>query len=1007
MCVRSLVLVVVIVVAGAVPAGGVASTGGTVPATGSAPAGGTIPERSTGNVHPEENQPPLVDAGLDQTATVGSTVYLDGGGSLDPDGEIVEFRWEIERPDGSKTTPAKPSDPTTRFSPTAVGEYEITLSATDDDGATRRDTVYVTVGPAPTPTDTETATETQTPEETPTPSSGTDTNGPEETTQTPTDRGTGSAPSGIDGEGGVTGDSETSPEGRIVGSDTVASGTTASFSVDAYDPDGEIVSYEWSFDAEGERATKTFADGSGREVTFSVLVIDDDGLSTSLSKTVFVENTSEPNSLPVVEMVGDTILTAGERATFTLVGRDPDGAVTQYHWSQPVETTGATLNQTFSEPGNYTLRAAAEGDEGRLTWVTKQVRVLPRESSTDEPPVVSLTGPETAPSGSTQKYEVEARDPDGGPVVVQWSPTVTTGETELQPGQSPKPTDSTVVSVPLSGEVGSVQTITATVTDDEGNEVTVHRRTRLTAVTREAPDQDDRPTVGDFGIEYDPDDPTQTGDTDVIRGKYELGVEVFHAGGEDVTVTWNLGDGTVKTQTFESLDGSRTASISHTFLSDGGGTKTYEITAEVTDQSGNTQRFTTTQTVTTLATADAIQFSASSGGTSVAEGGELRIRPDDDVRFDVWSYQPFEIEPGDGTIYSGSGSTRTASLSHRYSNPGRYVALVTSVQGSSGVGAARVVVIVERETYTEYHYQQEVTETEETVAASEPSGDGWNRGDVDRTEETLTGETRSVEAGTRAQAPSSSDPSTTWVRQRTYEESEQYLATRVASDSPGSDWWIESRRWSTKTVTSTSTTTQWRESRLSFSRTWTLVGQRTETSTERTESTSDPGRGWSKSGDTGDVKLTGYESTWYDQKGDHGNAWYTGWKKCVREVSVAGRQVCVDHEYKYTYPDYDTVYEWTKSTTDTDYKYEKETQTTETVWQHKWGKTKTRSVSYVEYEKQTSTTYWKWSRERTVGGDWVWKLVEPESDEYISGTLEQFERHCDSDDGHFQEEKCD
>lgn len=954
----------------------------------------------------KENQAPLADAGLDQSATVGSTVYLDGGGSLDPDGEIVAYQWEIERPDGSVTTPTNGSDPTTWFSPTAIGKYTITLSVTDDDGAVRRDTVYVTVSAAPTETGT-----------------GTGTTTPADNSTTPSG-GTTTPASGTDGQTGSSGtqdghtetppekkpSQETAPVGRIVGADSVVSGSTAAFTVEAYDPDGEIQSYQWSFGASGDRVTRSFDGEGAREVTFSVRLSDDDGETTTINKTVLVSEASGQNSLPIVSMTGDTVVRTGERATFTLLGRDPDGAIAQYVWKSPTSVrgaTGATLNETFTTPGNYTVRAAAEDDDGGLTWVTKQVRVLPSQSSTDEPPVVSLTGPETAPKGSTPKYEVEAMDPDGGPVVVEWSPAVTTGRIELRPKTASAPTESAIVSVPLSGDVGSVQTVTATVTDDEGNEVTVERQTRLTAVTQEAPEQDRRPTVGNFGIEYDPDSPTQTGDTDVIRGKYQLSIEVFHSGGEDVTVTWNLGDGTVKTQTFDSLDGSRMASISHTFLSDSGGTNTYEITATVTDQSGNTQRYTTTQTVTTLATADAIQFSASSRGTTVEEGGALRLRPKDGVRFEVWSYQPFEIEPGDGTIYSGSGSTRTATLTHQYGDPGRYVALATSIQGGSGVGAARIVIVVERESYTEYQYRQQVSETEETIAASEPAGDGWKRGNIDRTEETMTGETQSFESGSRARAPSASDPAVTWIRQRTYQESEQYLSTRVGTNSPGSDWWIEDRRWSSKTVTSTSTETQWREGKFSYSGSWSLVGQRTESSTKRTESTDDPGRGWSKAGDTGDTKLTGYESTWYDNKGNHGDAWYTGKKRCERHVSVFRRLVCVDHGYKYTSPDYDSVYKWTKTTTDTDYKYKKETQTTETVWKHKWGTTKTRSVTYVEYEKQTSTTYYAWSRERTVGGDWVWKLVEPESGNYVPGTLQQFERHCDSEEGHFQEEKCD
>jgi hypothetical protein len=41
------------------------------------------------------NEPPLADAGLDQTVDRGATVLLDGTGSRDPDGEIVSYQWTV------------------------------------------------------------------------------------------------------------------------------------------------------------------------------------------------------------------------------------------------------------------------------------------------------------------------------------------------------------------------------------------------------------------------------------------------------------------------------------------------------------------------------------------------------------------------------------------------------------------------------------------------------------------------------------------------------------------------------------------------------------------------------------------------------------------------------------------------------------------------------------------------------------------------------------------------
>lgn len=91
------------------------------------------------------NEQPMAEAGLDRAGTVNSTVYLDAGGSLDTDGEIVDYAWEIERPNGTTTVPNCPSCSLTHFVPMRAGQYNATITVTDDDGATMADTMYVDV----------------------------------------------------------------------------------------------------------------------------------------------------------------------------------------------------------------------------------------------------------------------------------------------------------------------------------------------------------------------------------------------------------------------------------------------------------------------------------------------------------------------------------------------------------------------------------------------------------------------------------------------------------------------------------------------------------------------------------------------------------------------------------------------------------------------------------------------------------------------------------------------
>lgn len=91
------------------------------------------------------NEPPMAEAGLDQTVDNGTTVYLDAGGSVDPDGTLATVQWELTDPDGDAVTPDCPTCTRTEFRPNETGQYTANLTVIDDDGATRTDTLYVTV----------------------------------------------------------------------------------------------------------------------------------------------------------------------------------------------------------------------------------------------------------------------------------------------------------------------------------------------------------------------------------------------------------------------------------------------------------------------------------------------------------------------------------------------------------------------------------------------------------------------------------------------------------------------------------------------------------------------------------------------------------------------------------------------------------------------------------------------------------------------------------------------
>lgn len=109
---------------------------------------------------------PVADAGRDQIVPLGSTVQLDGSNSFDPDGDPIEYYWQLaKKPNGSTASLEPPaiSPPSDQWSnaekPTfvcdKVGQYELNLHVQEKTGSKRVskiDTVTITCLPTTTTT---------------------------------------------------------------------------------------------------------------------------------------------------------------------------------------------------------------------------------------------------------------------------------------------------------------------------------------------------------------------------------------------------------------------------------------------------------------------------------------------------------------------------------------------------------------------------------------------------------------------------------------------------------------------------------------------------------------------------------------------------------------------------------------------------------------------------------------------------------------------------------------
>jgi subtilisin family serine protease len=99
------------------------------------------------------NRLPVVNAGLDQSVIVGTTVQLDGSQSSDPDGEPLKYDWKFfSMPEGSQAQLSDPTLVNPTFIADKVGEYLVELKVSDGRGGEASTRVKITAQAPPVPT---------------------------------------------------------------------------------------------------------------------------------------------------------------------------------------------------------------------------------------------------------------------------------------------------------------------------------------------------------------------------------------------------------------------------------------------------------------------------------------------------------------------------------------------------------------------------------------------------------------------------------------------------------------------------------------------------------------------------------------------------------------------------------------------------------------------------------------------------------------------------------------
>jgi PKD repeat protein len=305
------------------------------------------------------NQSPIANPGGPYSATVGVPVTFNGSGSTDPDGSIASYAWTFGN--GSTGSGVSPSN-----TYTSAGSFTVTLTVTDDRGATSQPvstTVTVNVGLQP-----------------PVANAG----GPY----------TGSVglPVSIDGSGST-------------------------------DPDGSIVSYDWNFGdgttGTGASTTHTYATPGSFTITLNVK--DSDNLTASGSTTANISDGSGTQP-PVADAGGPYAGSTGAAIQFDgTQSVDPDGTITAYEWSfgDGAFGTAARPTHAYAAAGRYTVTLTVTDNSNRQAMASTTADV------TDAPnaaPVANPGGPYVAAPGSPIAFDGSgSSDTDGTVASYAWN----------------------------------------------------------------------------------------------------------------------------------------------------------------------------------------------------------------------------------------------------------------------------------------------------------------------------------------------------------------------------------------------------------------------------------------------------------------------------------------------------------------------------------------------------------------------------------------------------------
>jgi hypothetical protein len=109
----------------------------------------SVPDTAVVRISTEDTSPPVAQAGTDLSAEDCTYVTLDGSESTDPDGETLQYFWDLQsKPTGSSANASSFADrasAATTFFPDVAGDYTISLAVFDGTSWSTPDNLSLTV----------------------------------------------------------------------------------------------------------------------------------------------------------------------------------------------------------------------------------------------------------------------------------------------------------------------------------------------------------------------------------------------------------------------------------------------------------------------------------------------------------------------------------------------------------------------------------------------------------------------------------------------------------------------------------------------------------------------------------------------------------------------------------------------------------------------------------------------------------------------------------------------